>query len=311
ETRQLEDILLSHQMPAPGRSIFFIETLFQPSANHKSRSLELSPRQACAIESAALHNRNSEVFVLFVGSTERIPGDAHPLIEIISSYLNVHFRSLDIWSYAAGTPLESWLKKGDLFTSKYLFSHLSDFLRFLTLYRFGGVYLDMDVVVLQTLDRLPPNCVGAEDSGSINSAVIKIAATSTGHNIAKLFLYDLRDNFNGSLWGNNGPGVVTRVSQKLCKTHEIPRIYLRYARCSGIRVFSPSAFYAVHWSKWQDFFDSDKLEKTMVAMEHSYVAHVWNHMSKNWILTATSKNAYRKITEKNCPRIYKALGGVL
>lgn len=194
---------------------------------------------------------------------------------------------------------------------RYFFSHLSDFLRFMTLYRFGGIYLDMDVVVLQKLDRLPPNCVGAEDSGSLNSAVIKIAATSTGHMIAKEFLYDLRDNFNGSLWANNGPGVVTRVSQKLCKTHEIAWIYLKFVRCSGIRVFSPSAFYAVHWSRWQDFFDSDKLEATMAAMEHSYVAHIWNHMSKNRPLTATSKNAYRNITEKNCPRVYKALGGVL
>ncbi|KAH8335424.1 hypothetical protein KR074_001590, partial [Drosophila pseudoananassae] len=307
----LEDVLLSDQMPAPGQSIFFIETMYHPDVNHPVRRLKLSPRQACAIESAARHNPNFQVFIMFVGSTYRAADNRDPLIEVVSSYANVHFRSLDIWSFAAGTPLESWLEKGDLFTSRYFFSHLSDFLRFMTLYRFGGIYLDMDVIVLRNLEHLPSNCVGAEDSESLNCAVIKIAATTKGHNIAKQFVYDLRKNFNGSMWANNGPGVVTRVTKKLCQTEDVPLMYLRLALCLGIKVFSPNAFYPVHWSKWRNFFDSDKLEETMFAIKYSYVAHLWNNLSKNETVTTTSNNAFRMIAEENCPRVYKSLGGVV
>ncbi|KAH8250125.1 hypothetical protein KR026_005638, partial [Drosophila bipectinata] len=304
------DILLSDQMPAPGKSIFFIETMYHPDVNDPVRRPKLGPRQACAIESAARHNPNFQVFIMFVGSTYRPTGGRDPLAEVVSSYANVNFRSLNIWSFAAETPLESWLERGDIFTSKYFFSHLSDFLRFMTLYRFGGIYLDMDAIVLRNLEHLPSNCVGAEDLGSINSAIIKIAATTTGHNIAKQFVYDLRENFNGSIWINNGPGVVTRVTKKLCQTDQIPQMFLRPAPCSGIKVFRPDAFYPVHWSKWQNFFDSDKLEETMISMKNSYVAHLWNNLSKNETVTTTSKNAFRRIAEENCPRVYNKLGGV-
>lgn len=32
---------------------------------------------------------------------------------------------------------------------------------------------------------------------------------------------DLRKNFRGDNWGNNGPGVITRVLQKLCGTKNV------------------------------------------------------------------------------------------
>jgi len=75
-------------------------------------------------ESAALHNPNFQVFVLFAGPTYRISAgvhnNSHPqtLVEAILSYSNVHLRRLNLESYAAGTPMEEWLKDGRLSRSK-------------------------------------------------------------------------------------------------------------------------------------------------------------------------------------------------
>jgi len=120
----LEDVLQAEPKPTPGRSIFFHETSCNLSANRRLEKLKVTARQACAIESAALHNPNFQVFVLFAGPTYRISAgvhnNSHPqtLVEAILSYSNVHLRRLNLESYAAGTPMEEWLKDGRLSRSK-------------------------------------------------------------------------------------------------------------------------------------------------------------------------------------------------
>lgn len=111
---QLEDILRSNETPTLGRTIFFHETsCHPPEANYV---LDLSARQACSIESAALHNPNFRIFVLFTSHT-RLPRD-NPMLNAIRSYKNVYLRQLNMWDYVKDTPIEKWFQKGDLFQSK-------------------------------------------------------------------------------------------------------------------------------------------------------------------------------------------------
>lgn len=114
----LEDVLLSRVKPPPGRTIFFHETRCHPTNSHYI--LNLTARQACAIESAALHNPNFQVYVLFASRTH-IPKENDPRVKLLNailSYKNVHLRQLNLWQYAKDTPIENWLKKGDLLSSR-------------------------------------------------------------------------------------------------------------------------------------------------------------------------------------------------
>ncbi|XP_017024672.1 lactosylceramide 4-alpha-galactosyltransferase [Drosophila kikkawai] len=311
EATPLEDVLLAEPKPVPGRSIFFHETSCQQTEKRRYKLMELTARQACAIESAALHNPNFQVFVLFAGPTYRISSNnsnSQPLVEAILSYSNVHLRRLNLWSYAAGTPIEEWLKDGSLFLSSYLFSHISDFLRYLTLYRYGGLYLDMDVVVLRNMEEVPPNYTGAESNTHLAAGVMSLAATGFGHEIAESCLRDLQLNFDGKDWGNNGPGVITRVAQKICGTKDIQVMQEDHKRCLGFKVFGRGAFYAVPWKQWRDFFEPEKLPQTMALTKDSYVVHVWNKHSSTLKIKRGTKSAYAKYAEQNCPRAYKASG---
>nr|CAD7411140.1 unnamed protein product [Timema cristinae] len=56
-------------------------------------------------------------------------------------------RHVNIEHYLEGTPLEDWYKEGALKKSRWPMSHSSDVLRFITLWKYGGTYLDLDVVV--------------------------------------------------------------------------------------------------------------------------------------------------------------------
>ncbi|EDV99385.1 lactosylceramide 4-alpha-galactosyltransferase [Drosophila grimshawi] len=322
--RILDNVLLTDPKPIPGRSIFFHETSCHRPKRRRQRPgqrpntqynmLQLTARQACAIESAALHNPNFQVFVLFAGPTYRYHGNSsigqrhQPIIDAILSYKNIQLRQLNLWSYAAGTPIEEWLKDGQLFRSSYLFSHISDFLRFLTLYRYGGIYLDMDVVMLRSMEDVPPNFTGAESNTHLAAGVMSLAPTGFGHEIAEACLRDFQQNFDGSDWGNNGPGVITRVAQHICGTKDISLMLEDRKRCLGFKVFERNAFYAVPWKHWRHFFEPQLLEQTLAHTKDSYLVHVWNKHSKQLAIKVGSSTAYGKYAEQHCPKSYAAAG---
>jgi lactosylceramide 4-alpha-galactosyltransferase len=109
--------LRSHDGP---KNIFFHETSCTVDG-----IVRLNSRQACAVESSALINPNHEVFLLFtsqVGFRNRTP---LPIIDALLSYPNVHFNYLNLTEYAEHTPLNKWMKTGELFRSQYVNSHTS------------------------------------------------------------------------------------------------------------------------------------------------------------------------------------------
>ncbi|KAH8381771.1 hypothetical protein KR009_000050, partial [Drosophila setifemur] len=305
----LEDVLVAELKPPPGRSIFFHEIRCNFTENQPYRLLELTARQACAIESAALHNPNFQVFVLSAGPTFRASNiNTQPLLEAILSYGNVHLRSLNFCSYTANTPGEEWLKTGHLFRSRYVCQNIADYLRLITLYRFGGLYLDMDVVVLRSMENISPNYVGAESESFLNSAVLNLSPSEFGREIAEAYLTDFQNNYNGSEWGHNGPQMITRVARKLCGTEDIALMQSNRRRCLGLRIFGTEAFYAVSYSKWKDFFDPEKLEETMVLIKDSFLVHLWNHFSSDLLIKLGTRSAYSTLAEKNCPKAFRAAG---
>lgn len=69
---------------------------------------------------------------------------------------------------------------------------MSDFLRFLVLYKYGGIYLDTDVIVQKNLNELPANFLGKEVSNKmkiigVNNAVLGFQ-DEIGHGIMELCL---------------------------------------------------------------------------------------------------------------------------
>lgn len=143
-------------------------------------------RQACAIESAAKWNPNRDVFVIFASKVGLPDIFDSPLIDALKSYPNVYFRNMNFTNYSAATPMEEWFRTDELFLSKYLISHTSDFLRYTSMFKFGGIYLDLDVVVQQTLEMLPLNFAAAESKNFVAIGAIGFQPDDIGHEIAEL-----------------------------------------------------------------------------------------------------------------------------
>lgn len=144
-----------------------------------------------AIESAALTNSNRDVFVLFVTPVGRATNASmeSKLLSVLQSYPNVFLRNLNMPKYVKNTPVEDWFYTGKLFTSIFIQVHASEFLRLLTIFRFGGTYFDLDFVFFKNLDGLDPNFICTElQEGRTGNGVINFSHKGPGHDYAKLFL---------------------------------------------------------------------------------------------------------------------------
>lgn len=183
-----------------------------------------------------------------------------------------------------GTPAEAWLgavQRGRVsLGSVPLGQNLSNLLRLALLYRYGGIYLDADVVVLRPLSDLR-NTIGAQamndatgDWRRLNNAVMVF---DRAHQLLHEFIAEFAAAFDGSKWGHNGPYLVSRVAARL--RHRSPGL--------AFTVLPPRAFYPVHWSKIGGLFVAPKDRKgerwVKAKVENikgqSFGIHLWNRES--------------------------------
>lgn len=88
-------------------------------------------------------NPDYNIYVLFTSQVGFRNTSRLPIFDALSSYKNIHFHYLNLTKYAQNTPLQNWIKNGALFRSSFVNSHTSDVLRYLSLWKYGGTYLDL------------------------------------------------------------------------------------------------------------------------------------------------------------------------
>jgi len=136
--------------PVPGeRHIIFLETVcvMNDSVRGNESGLAITQREACAVASAANTNPDSKVYLLYTCSIMGKLGDSPEYVKQMLSYPNIRIWKLVISDYIKGTPVETWDFMGKIQSSKWPVAHASDILRFITLWKYGGTYVDMDFVV--------------------------------------------------------------------------------------------------------------------------------------------------------------------
>ncbi|PIA32163.1 hypothetical protein AQUCO_04500038v1 [Aquilegia coerulea] len=181
------------------------------------------------------------------------------------------------------TLAEAWfdeIKKGNKDPGEIpLAQNLSNLLRLAVLYKYGGVYLDTDFIVLKKLSGLR-NVIGAQsidaESGKwtrLNNAVLIF---DKYHPLVFKFIQEFSLTFDGNKWGHNGPYLVSRVVERLKNRTEYT-----------FTVLPPMAFYPVSWTRIVRFFqkpnnlaNSKWIEAKLLQLsEETYGVHLWNKQS--------------------------------
>ena len=135
-------------------NIFFIETTCSTEdllrSYNLSSGIHLSPRQCCAVESAALTNTNHKIYILYTCPLNlKVYEQSAEYIKQTLVYTNVYLVPLGLKELFHGSPVDDLYQSNKIKLSLFPTEHLSDVLRFLTLWKYGGTYLDFDTITIR------------------------------------------------------------------------------------------------------------------------------------------------------------------
>lgn len=282
--------LLLRQTPQTRRFAARADELFAGPCTDRFFITWLSPlaqfgrRELLVLESLFRWHRGG--CLLVASDTMDSEGGRDKLRPFLERGFRLAIASPDFAYLLNGTPAEAWLgavqRGGVSLGSVPLGQNLSNLLRLALLYRYGGIYLDADVVVLRPLSDLR-NAIGAQavdeatgDWRRLNNAVMVF---DRAHPLLHEFIAEFAAAFDGSKWGHNGPYLVSRVAARL--RHGSPDL--------AFTVLPPRAFYPVHWSKIGGLFVAPKERKdkrwVKAKVENikggSFGIHLWNRESRS------------------------------
>lgn len=252
----------------------------------------LTLRMYCALESAARAHYPTPV-VMFM--TAKKLKETRLLESLTRELSNIQIVHLDVNKLFEKSPLAEWFTQRKWEESDWPLSHFNDAIRWLLLWYYGGVYLDLDVIVKRPLTELP-NCTGLESSQWASAGVLKF---TPAHPLIRACLDHFAAHFDGKVWGANGPKLLTRVLTKRCGL-ELPSGRVPF--CSDIRVMSPRAFYPLPWWDWQLYMQDDALLSDLLLQDPDvFVLHMWNLHSRRVPVRIHSEQPYARAARSLCP----------
>ncbi|KAL4295637.1 hypothetical protein GQ457_12G008670 [Hibiscus cannabinus] len=247
-------------------------------------------REILAVESVFKSHPNGCLMIL--SRTMDSPQGNMVLQPLLDRGFKVRAVTPDFPFLLKNTPAEAWFD--DIRSGKKdpgvipLAQNLSNLMRLAVLYKYGGVYLDTDFIVVNSFKELK-NTIGAQSVDSVsknwtrlNNAVLVF---DINHPLLLKFIEEFASTFDGNKWGHNGPYMVSRVVQRV---EGIPGY--------NFTILPPMAFYPVDWIKIVKLFKMPKNpaeSKWVEAKLHqlngkSYGVHLWNKQSNKLMVEEAS-----------------------
>lgn len=274
--------------PSPSTgNVFFVETSEQTSPSYLF---------SCSVESAARSHPTSRVVVLMKGLAK---GNAslpkHWAFSLLSCFPNVEIQPLDLTEFFSGTPLAQWFQQPQRQQEPHFLHVLSDACRIVLMWKFGGIYLDTDFIVLKNLQNLT-NALGIQDDNELNGAFLSFKAK---HKFMELCMQDFVQNYNGWVWGHQGPGLLTRVFKKWCSLETIKSM-----SCRGVSALAREVVYPIPWQNWKKLFEAVTALELQELLKSTYAVHIWNKLSHETKLEIPSHALLAQLYSQFCPATY-------
>ncbi|CAF0891400.1 unnamed protein product [Rotaria sordida] len=273
--------------------IFFVQT---------SENDDIISRHACSIESAARLHPNGLIFVLMRSKYIHLKKGSYIHLRSYNNIYFVHFNEQDIYS---GTSLIRLNKtKRKQYIHYFKISHMSDFIRTALLYKYGGIYFDLDVIPLKSFQQFS-NTVGLETNHGVNVAVLIFEKQ---HLVLDLQmdkqLESIENQFHALCWSCLGPSALTDALKNVCDQHQL---YIHDKdKCHQIDILPSFVFYPMSYQQIPQLFRRSKENVNFLLKNSSiYSIHYFHHMTMN--LPIEIMSPFAQIAEIYCPNVYKEL----
>ncbi|KAM4042603.1 alpha-1,4-N-acetylglucosaminyltransferase-like isoform 2-T2 [Anomaloglossus baeobatrachus] len=287
-----ENIILSAVMQK-GNGIFFVET----TDRMDEPSLVL-----CSIESAARVYPDRPVVFFMKGLGAIITDDdekqARKHYPTLLSYKNIYFLPLRLEKLFASTPFLPWYKKVNPQREIHWTHVKSDACRFAIIWKYGGIYMDTDVISIRPIPE--DHFLAAETFSTTSSSVFGL---SPYHKLTWEFMENFVQNYIGRKWGHQGPGVFTRVVNKYCGGRHFTSI--NHIRCANVSYFHPERFYPILYPSWKKYFE---VWSTLPTFRNSFALHLWNYMNDDReTMVPRTNTLVEHLYRQYCPSTYEAI----
>ena len=226
-----------------------------------------------------------------------------------------------------------WITK-ELEMSTFRVAHTSDVLRVAILWRFGGTYLDTDMMVLRPFPSISevPNFISQERHAEgwdgetfskflnlykyknqeiiANFDVFNILIVNGllrfqyGNHIIDKFHEHIATHYQGNQWAINGPLAITSVVWDAC---HVNAYNATGADCFNVTSYESKWFNPVGWQNSAWSFQEELKHKVLEASNGSYTIHFANKMSSKTKLNMDLDTAYKALAQENCPHSVKIL----
>jgi hypothetical protein len=180
--------------------------------------------------------------------------------------------------------------------------HLSDYIRVLTLYKGGGLYLDMDILTLKAFQGpVFRNCLVYENAAkdTIGNSVLHL---ERGHHLSGELIRLLAEEYDPEAYVYHGPDAIAEIMNRVCglvagnpKSNECNNV-----RLLSHRYFHPVAAMFSHMLFQIDGNMSDV--ETLFEIKESFGLHLWNSISLHHPINVDNKNQIVAIlAREHCP----------
>ncbi|XP_067897453.1 lactosylceramide 4-alpha-galactosyltransferase-like [Heterodontus francisci] len=301
--RQLKFIIRFQQMmsksdadyPSPDITpgLMFIDT---------TNEVAPSPLAVCSVESAARANPEKPIYYFMIGFKGNLSDypDQYMTLQPLLSMKNIILLPLNLKTLFENTPLNDWYHQVDPDWENYWIHVLSDACRLALLWKYGGIYLDTDIISLKPLTFT--NFICAQEENLANGAALGF---SQHHNFLQDCMIDFVRDYQGEIWGHQGPLLMSRVLRRWCKTDDLDEFV--DAKCNNISYLPSKFFYPIPYNEWEKYFEHWTLENIRATFSETYGAHIWNFLSSGNQdnMTGGSGVLLEYLFHKYCPRTYK------
>ncbi|XP_069755479.1 alpha-1,4-N-acetylglucosaminyltransferase-like isoform X2 [Narcine bancroftii] len=283
--------------PATESRIMFVET---------TDNMEPTPLGVCAVESAAHQNPDKQIYYFmkgFNGNLSQYPQTEYRGIHLLISVKNVVILPLNATELFEGTPLKSWYLKVNPKKEKYWIHVLADACRLALLWKYGGTYLDTDIISLRPLPIANFTCPESRMTFS-NGA---LGFPNLNHPFVWNCMEEFVANYIGDIWGQQGPRLITCMLKRWCNNKDPGDLIGK--ECNGISFWITNRFYPIPYPDWMRYYDPWKKEDIEETFSDTYGAHVWNYMNseKKKTIIAGSGSLIEYFSKLYCPNAFNNL----
>ncbi|KAM9316336.1 alpha-1,4-N-acetylglucosaminyltransferase-like [Gastrophryne carolinensis] len=171
----------------------------------------------------------------------------------------------------------------------------SDACRLAVIWKYGGIYMDTDIISLRPIPH--DKFLAAQIETYASNGVFGFTPS---HPLVWQFMENFVKNYRGDKWGQQGPELIARVMSKLCDMSVM--MSTNNFSCNNIPYLHPPRFYPIACSSWKRYFE---VWKEIPTFNSSYGLHLWNFMNKEHKSMITGSNTLvEHLYQQQCPTTY-------